>query len=55
MGRNGMLEQEVKFDAPFALALPDLRSLVGESVRLPEEQQVSRYFDTVDHRLWRRG
>ena len=55
MGRNGMLEQEVKFDAPFALALPDLRSLVGESVRLPEEQQVSRYFDTVDHRLWRQG
>ncbi len=55
MGRNGMLEQEVKFDAPIALALPDLRPLVGESVRLPEEQQVSRYFDTVDHRLWRQG
>jgi CHAD domain-containing protein len=55
MGRNGMLEQEVKFEAPIALALPDLRPLVGGSVRLPEEQQISRYFDTVDHRLWRQG
>jgi CHAD domain-containing protein len=55
MRQNGMLEQEVKFDAPFALALPDLRPLVGKSVRLPEVQQVSRYFDTVDHRLWRQG
>ena len=55
MGRNGTLEQEVKFEAPIALALPDLRPLVGGSVRLPEEQQVSRYFDTVDHRLWRQG
>lgn len=55
MGRNGTLEQEVKFEAPIALALPDLRPLAGGSVRLPEEQQVSRYFDTVDHRLWRQG
>jgi CHAD domain-containing protein len=50
-----MLEQEVKFEAPIALALPDLRPLVGGTVRLPEEQQISRYFDTVDHRLWRQG
>lgn len=50
-----MLEQEVKFEAPIALALPDLRPLVGGSVRLPEEQQVTRYFDTIDHRLWRQG
>ncbi len=55
MGQNGTLEQEVKFEAPLALVLPDLRPLVGGSVRLPEEHQVSRYFDTVDHRLWRQG
>src|ERR1700722_4517821 len=55
MGRNETLEQEVKFDAPIALALPDLRHLVGGTVRLPEQQLVTRYFDTSDHRLWQQG
>ena len=49
------LEQEVKFEAPIALALPDLRSLVGGTTRLPDEYLVTRYFDTRDSRLWERG
>src|ERR1700722_5030559 len=55
MGRNETLEQEVKFDAPIALALPDLRHLVGGTVRLPEQQLVTSYFDTSNHRLWQQG
>ncbi len=55
MERNATLEREVKFAAPFALALPDLRHLVGGTERLPEEQLVTRYFDTMDRRLWRQG
>jgi CHAD domain-containing protein len=55
MGLNAMLEKEVKFDAPIALALPDLRYLVGRTVRLPEQQLITRYFDTTDRRLWQQG
>jgi CHAD domain-containing protein len=55
MGRHTTLEREIKWEAPIALALPDLRSLVGETVRLPEERLVTRYFDTTDRRLWRQG
>jgi CHAD domain-containing protein len=55
MGRNATLEQEVKFGAPIALALPDLRPLVAGTVHLPQQQLVTRYFDTLDHRLWRQG
>lgn len=55
MGRSAMLEKEVKFAAPIALALPDLRHLVGRTVRLPEQQLVTRYFDTRDRRLWQQG
>jgi CHAD domain-containing protein len=55
MGRESTLEQEIKMEAPLALALPDLRPLVGGTVRLPEERLVTRYFDTRDHRLWRQG
>jgi CHAD domain-containing protein len=55
MGRDATLEREIKMDAPIALALPDLRHLVGGTVRLPEERLVTRYFDTRDRRLWRQG
>src|SRR5271167_1279236 len=55
MGRDATLEREIKLEAPIALALPDLRPLVGGTVRLPEEQLVTRYFDTADRRLWQQG
>jgi CHAD domain-containing protein len=55
MERNAILEQEVKFDAPIGLPLPDLRRLVGQTVGLPEQQLVTTYFDTVDRRLWGQG
>lgn len=49
------LERELKFEAPFAAALPDLRDLVGRTERLPERVFSSVYFDTTDKRLWERG
>jgi CHAD domain-containing protein len=52
MAANAVLEEEVKLEAPIGLALPDLRHLVGGTVRLPEEQLVTRYFDTADRRIW---
>jgi CHAD domain-containing protein len=55
MGPDSALEREIKLEAPLALALPDLRPLVGGTVRLPEEHLVTRYFDTRDRRLWRQG
>ena len=55
MGRDATLEREIKMEAPIALALPDLRPLVGATVRLPEERLTTRYFDTGDRRLWRQG
>jgi CHAD domain-containing protein len=55
MGRDTTLEQETKFEAPITLALPDLRNLVAGTVRLPRQELVTRYFDTVDHRLWHQG
>jgi CHAD domain-containing protein len=55
MARDSTLEQEIKMEAPLALALPDLRPLVGGTLRLPEERLVTRYFDTRDRRLWRQG
>jgi CHAD domain-containing protein len=55
MERQSTLEREIKMEAPLALALPDLRPLVGGTVRLPEERLVTRYFDTRDRRLWKQG
>lgn len=49
------LERELKFEAPFAAGLPDLRDLVGRTERLPERVFSSVYFDTTDKRLWERG
>ncbi len=48
------LEQEMKFSAEPALALPDLRDLV-DTTRLPELTLRAAYFDTADLRLWRQG
>jgi CHAD domain-containing protein len=55
MGPDSEIEREIKLGAPLALALPDLRPLVGRTVRLPEEHLVTRYFDTRDRRLWMQG
>ena len=55
MGRDTTLEREIKMEAPIALALPDLRPLVGATVRLPEQRLITRYFDSADRRLWRQG
>jgi CHAD domain-containing protein len=55
MGQSPTLEHEVKFEAPPELALPDLRPLVGGTVRLPEQRLVTTYFETSDRRLWREG
>jgi CHAD domain-containing protein len=52
---DALLEDEVKFDAPIGLPLPDLRSLVTRTVRLPEEKLVTTYFDSIDRRLWQHG
>ena len=48
-------EREVKLEAKLDLALPDLRPLVGGTVRLAEERLDAAYFDTPDFRLWERG
>ena len=49
------LEREIKFEAPLGLALPDLRPIVGRTVRLPEEHLVTTYLETSDRRLWHQG
>lgn len=55
MGPTAELEREIKFEAPLGLALPDLRPLVGRTVRLPEEHLVTTYLETSDRRLWHEG
>lgn len=50
-----MIERAVTFEIPLDLSLPDLRPFVGRTVRLPREQFVTTYFDTIDDRLWRQG
>ncbi|HEX4126903.1 MAG TPA: CYTH and CHAD domain-containing protein [Acidimicrobiales bacterium] len=52
MAGNTVIEREVKLETPIGLALPDLRHLVGGTVRLPEEHLVTQYFDTTDRRIW---
>ncbi len=51
---RGTTEREVKLEADLAFTLPDLRDLVGGTVRLPEEHLWAVYFDTPDLRLWQR-
>jgi CHAD domain-containing protein len=49
------VEREVKLTVSLDFDLPDLRPVVGRTVRRPEEQLLTAYFDTHDFRLWRRG
>lgn len=49
------LEREVKFDTTMAFRLPDLRRVVGDTVRRPSQKLRTAYFDTSDLRLWQRG
>ncbi|HWD53141.1 MAG TPA: CYTH and CHAD domain-containing protein [Acidimicrobiales bacterium] len=50
----GSIEREAKFDTDLDAPLPDLRKVVGDVVRLPEQCLRTTYFDTADFRLWRR-
>jgi CHAD domain-containing protein len=49
------VERETKFSADWDFDPPDFRQTVGRTVRLPEEEFRTRYFDTADYRLWGRG
>jgi CHAD domain-containing protein len=51
----GVDEREVKLDVDLAFTLPDLRALVGRTVRLPDQTLRATYFDTPEMDLWRRG
>ena len=44
-----------KFDTEMKVALPDLRKVVGGTIRLPDQHVREIYFDTPDFRLWRQG
>lgn len=48
-------EREFKFDVDADFDPPDLRPVVGRTVRLPEVEHRTAYFDTADYRLWGRG
>jgi CHAD domain-containing protein len=48
-------EQEAKFDVDEAYDPPDLRPVVGRTRRLTEQRLRTRYYDTVDRRLWGQG
>jgi CHAD domain-containing protein len=49
------LEREVKLAADMAFRLPDLRGVVGKTVRQPGQELRTAYFDTSDFRVWQRG
>jgi CHAD domain-containing protein len=53
--RSDDLEREVKLSMKIGVDLPDLRKVVGASVRQPDEILPAVYFDTSDMRLWERG
>jgi len=50
----GYIEREMKFEADVRFELPDLRQIVGGTIRLPEQHLRTIYFDTPDLRLWDR-
>ena len=55
MGTDGhSVEREFKLAAEPAFELPDLRSIVGGTRRLPDQRTRAVYFDTPDLRLWHR-
>ncbi len=43
-----------KLSADSQFVVPDLRDLVKQTVRLPEQRLLAAYFDTTDLRLWAR-
>ena len=49
------VEREVKLSVGPDFELPDLRPLVGNTLRLPEQNLDTAYFDTADLRLWCQG
>lgn len=53
--RSDYVEREVKLEADIHFELPDLREIVGDTARLPEQILRTTYFDTSDLRLWQRG
>jgi CHAD domain-containing protein len=52
---SDQVENEVKLSLKIGADLPDLRKVVGASVRQPDESLRAIYFDTPDLRLWDRG
>jgi inorganic triphosphatase YgiF len=48
-------EQEAKFDVDEDYDPPDLPAAVGRTRRLAEQRLRTRYYDTVNRRLWRQG
>jgi CHAD domain-containing protein len=50
----GHRERELKLRADLDFELPDLSEVVARSLRLPERQLHTAYFDTSDLRLWAR-
>lgn len=51
MAETAAREREFKFDADFEFDPPDLRPLVGRTVRLAAQTYSTAYFDTADQRL----
>jgi CHAD domain-containing protein len=51
-GGSIVVEREMKFDVDSAFEAPDLRRVVGNTFRIPEQQLRTTYFDTADLRLW---
>jgi CHAD domain-containing protein len=49
------IEREIKFGARIGQDLPDLRPVVGRTLRQPRQRLHTRYFDTIDGRLLDRG
>lgn len=50
-----LTEREIRFEVDPGFDPPDLRPLVGHTLRLPEQQMLTTYFDTADMRLWGQG
>lgn len=55
MSGGDVLEREIKFTADPEFDLPDLRDLLTQTVRQPEQHLMATYFDTSDLSLWRHG
>jgi CHAD domain-containing protein len=49
------IDRALRFAVGRDYQLPDLRPLVGQTVRLAEQHLRTAYYDTEDRRLWNRG